>query len=123
MSDENARVRFIEYRGSRILYIDFSHGTPAEFLEAIETAERTIAGEPHASLLTLTNAENAMHDRRVTERLKSYVENNKPFVKAGAVVGLNELRKIVFNFLNKAAGRSLKAFDDIDRAKTWLVTR
>lgn len=122
MSDE-ARVRYIEHKGTRILYIDFSHATPEEFLQAIELAEKTIAEEPPRSVLTLTNAEKAMHDRRVTERLKSYVEHNKPYVKAGAVVGLNELRKIVFNFLNKASGRSLKAFDDLADAKNWLVRK
>lgn len=122
MSDES-RVRYIEHKEHRILYIDFSHATPDEFLATIELAERTIAGEPPSSVLTLTNAEKAMHDRRVTERLKSYVEHNKPFVRAGAVVGLNELRKIVFNFLNKASGRSLKAFDDITDAKNWLVRK
>lgn len=122
MSDES-RVRYIEHKEHRILYIDFSHATPDEFLATIELAERTIAAEPPSSVLTLTNAEKAMHDRRVTERLKSYVEHNKPFVRAGAVVGLNELRKIVFNFLNKASGRSLKAFDDITDAKNWLVRK
>jgi hypothetical protein len=115
------RVRFIEHKASRILYIDFSYATPEDFLATVEVAERTIAAEPANSVLTLTNAEKAMHDRRVTERLKTYVAHNKPYVKAGAVVGLNELRKIVFNFLNKAAGRSLKAFDDINEAKNWLA--
>ena len=120
---EEARVRYIDHKGSRILYIDFSYATPDEFLATIDLAERTIAAEPPTSVLTLTNAEKAVHDRPVTERLKSYVEHNKPFVKGGAVVGLNELRKIVFNFLNKASGRSLKAFDDISDAKDWLITR
>lgn len=120
---ESQRVRYIDHRGRRILYIDFSSATPDEFLATIEAAEKTIAAEPHNSVLTLTNAERAMHDRRVTERLNSYVAHNKPFVKAGAVVGLNELRKIVFNFLNKATGRTLKAFDDISAAKDWLVSK
>ncbi len=122
VSDE-PRVRFIEHKESRILYIDFSHATPEEFLATIELAEKTIGAEPPSSLLTLTNAEKAMHDRHVTERLKSYVEHNKPYVKAGAVVGLNELRKIIFNFLNKASGRSLKAFDDVTEAKNWLARK
>lgn len=120
---ESTRVRFIEHKGSRILYIDFSHATPEEFFSTIEIAEKTIAAEPPNSVLTLTNAEKAMHDRRVTERLRTYVAHNKPYVKAGTVVGLNELRKIVFNFLNKAAGRSLKAFDDINEAKNWLARK
>ena len=120
---ESERVRFIEHKGSRILYIDFSHSAPDEVLETIEIAERTIAGEPLLSVLTLTNAEKTMHDRRVAERLKTYIAHNKPYVKAGAVYGLNELRKIVFNFLNKATGRSLKAFDDLAEAKDWLVSK
>jgi hypothetical protein len=121
--EESQRVGFIEHEGKRILLIDFSGASPDEVLSTIEIAERTIAGEPEGSVLTLTNAESALHDRRVTERLKRYVEHNKPYVKAGAVVGLSELRKIVFQFLNKATGRSLRAFDDIGAAKDWLSSR
>jgi hypothetical protein len=121
VSGESQRVRFIEHDGCRILYIDFSRATAEEVMETIEIAERTIGAEPLGSVLTLTNTEKTMQDRRVTERLRSYVEHNKPYVKAGAVVGLSELRKIVFGFLNKATGRSLRAFDTLAEARTWLV--
>ncbi len=123
MGDESKRVHFIEHRGRRILVVDFSLATPDEFFETMERAEAVIANEPVESLLTLTNVDRARHDRKVSDRLKTYVEHNKPFVKAGAVVGLNEIRKIVFNLLNKASGRSLKAFDDIGVAKDWLASR
>lgn len=123
MEEQSQRVRFIEHDGKRILLIDFSNASADEVLATIELAERTIAAEPHGSVLTLTNAEHAMHDRRVTERLKRFVQHNKPFVKAGAVVGLSELRKVVFTFLNKATGRSLRAFDNPAEAKDWLASR
>jgi hypothetical protein len=42
-------------------------------------------------------------------------------VLAGAVVGLNDLKTIIFNFVNRATGRSLRAMSSIDEAKEWLA--
>jgi hypothetical protein len=36
-------------------------------------------------------------------------------------VGLNDLKTVVFNFVNRATGRSLRAMDSVDQAKEWLV--
>lgn len=121
MVDASTRVSFIEVSGVKILQIDFSGTTPSEFIEVITHAEEIIGKESEKSLLTLTNVTDAGHDRRVSERVKVYFAHNKPFVRAGAVVGLNELKRIIFNFLNRATGRALKAFDDMDDAKSWLV--
>ena len=123
MNESTGRVRFIDHKGNRILYIDFSHATPGEFLAVIEEAETTISKEPPQSLLTLTNMEKVMHDREVDQRLKAYVEHNKPYVRAGAVVGLNEARKVIFSFLNQSTGRNLKEHDTLESARDWLVAQ
>jgi ATP-dependent RNA circularization protein (DNA/RNA ligase family) len=61
-------------------------------------------------------------ERRVTDALKEYVAHNKPYVLAGAVVGLNDLKTVVFNFVNRATGRSLRAMDSVEVAKEWLAS-
>jgi hypothetical protein len=116
------RVSFIRHKSTEILMIDWSNATADEILAAIETAKTKIASRPHKSVRTLTNVTNARADRRVTEALKEYVAHNKPFVLAGAVVGLNDLKTILFNFVNRATGRTLRAMDSVDHAKEWLVS-
>jgi hypothetical protein len=115
------RVSFIRHRSVEILLIDWSGATAEEILAAIQEAKQQIATRPEKSVRTLTNVTNARVDRRVTEALKEYVAHNKPYVMAGAVVGLNDLKTVVFNFVNRATGRSLRAMDSLDQAKEWLA--
>lgn len=118
-----SRVSFIQYKGVEILYIDWSNATAAETLTAIGEAKRIIASRPAGSVRTLTNVQNARVDRVVTEALKEYVAHNKPYVVAGAVVGLNDLKMVIFNFVNRVTGRSLRAMDTLEGAKDWLASR
>ena len=118
----NERVRFFTHKGKEILLIDFSNGAPAEVLAAMQEAQRVIGKRPYGSVRTLTNVTDGRYDREVTEALKAYVAHNKPYVVAGAVVGLNDLKTILFNFLNRFTGRTLRAMESLDSAKEWLAT-
>lgn len=115
------RVQFITHRGKEILSIDFSRTSPDEMLQLMEEAKRVISQRPERSVRTLTNVERAHYNRIVSDALKDYVAHNKPYVLAGAVVGLDGLKTVIFNFLNRVTGRTLKAFDELDAARNWLV--
>jgi hypothetical protein len=115
------RVRFISQSGKQILLIDMSNLPPDEVVTVINSSQAVIARQERGTVLTLTDVTGAQYDRTTTDRLKDYVAHNKPFVRAGAVVGLNELKRIIFNFLNRATGRNLKAFDTLELAKNWLA--
>ena len=114
-------VEFTTHKGVRILFIDLARKRPAQLLEAIREARSVIGAQPAGSLLTLTDVEGSVYDREVADELKAYVTHNKPFVRAGAVVGLNDLKRVTFNFLNRVTGRNLKAFEGLDAAKEWLA--
>jgi len=116
------RVSFIRHKGVEILWINWSAATADEILQAIEDAKPMIASRPDTSVRTLTDVSNARIERRVTTVLKDYVAHNKPYVLAGAVIGLNDLKTVVFNFVNRATGRSLRAMSSMDEAKDWLVS-
>lgn len=115
------RVSFIRHKAVEILMIDWAGATGDEILHAIGEAKRMIASRPKQSVRTLTSVSGARLERRVTDVLKEYVAHNKPYVVAGAVVGLNDLKTVVFNFVNRATGRSLRAMGSIDEAKDWLA--
>ena len=117
-----SRVKFIRHKGVNILHIDWSKAGSEELLQTLEEAQRVIASQPTGSVRTLTTVHEARVDKAVTTRLKDYVAHNKPFVRAGAVVGLNDLKMIIFNFVNRATGRNLRAMDNVDAAKEWLAS-
>jgi hypothetical protein len=50
------------------------------------------------------------------------LRHNKPYVLAGAVVGvLSEEQETLYNLLTHQARRELPTFDSLDEAKAWLV--
>jgi hypothetical protein len=115
------RVKYIFHSGRPILFLNFSGCTVADFPTIIKEAEKLIRVESPNSVLTLTDVTGAKYNLEVTEALKEFTKGNKPFVKAGAVVGLDVLKKIIYNSVMHFSGRNLLAFDDIDKAKDWLV--
>jgi len=87
----------------------------------MEEAGKLIRVEPQNSVLTLTDVTGARYNLETTQALKEFTRDNKPYVKAGAVVGLDALKKIVYTGIAHFSGRNLAAFDDLEIAKEWLV--
>lgn len=114
-------VSFINHKGKKILLIDFSGRKAEEVINIIAEAKELIKKQPEKSLLTLTDGTNTRFDPKVAEGLKEFAAHNKPYVRAGAVVGITGIVKIVYNAVMKFSGRNLPAFDDIETAKDWLA--
>jgi hypothetical protein len=116
-------VRFIEHRDKRILHIDFGGCELDEFVGIIKESKKLIAKEPHASVLTLTNVAGAHVNPMASKVLKEFTTFNKPYVKAGAVLGASGLLKLEFDIVTKFSGRNLARFDNPEEAKNWLVSQ
>lgn len=115
------RVKFIEHQRKEILLLDFSDSNPDEVLKIIEHAKQVIRKKPEQSVLTLTDVTNARFNEKVGEGMKEFTVHNKPYVRAGAVVGVTGLKKIIFRAVMAFSQRKLEAFDDREEAKLWLV--
>ena len=114
------RVRFMSHKGDELLYIDFRDCSKVELERNVMRAASIIRSSPPGSLLTLTLLHGLTYNEDTTRLFKDYVRGNRPYVLAAAVVGLDYLRRIIFP-LNRLTGRKLRAFDDIENAKDWLV--
>jgi hypothetical protein len=115
------KIRFITYEGKNILHLDFSHCKAEEILNTITEAKKVIATHPEQSLLTLTDVTDARFNDAVTQEMKSFTAHNLPYVRAGAVVGVTGLKRIIFQAVIAFSGRKLSTFDSIEKAKQWLV--
>lgn len=118
---ETDRVKFIKHGEKEILLLDFSNSRTDEVLEIIEHAKRVISAKPENSLLTLTDVTNARFNDEVGNSMKQFSAHNKPYVKAGAVVGITGLKKIIFGAVVAFSKRNLESFDSVEQAKQWLV--
>lgn len=118
---ETERVKFIRHREREILLLDFSNAQTDEVMTIIEDAKRVISTRPQRSLLTLTDVTNARFNEAVGEGLKKLTVHNKPYVKAGAVVGITGLKRIIFGAVMAFSQRKLESFDNREQAKQWLA--
>jgi hypothetical protein len=116
------RVKFVNFKGKEILYLDFSGCKTDEVFPVIEQAKAVIRTRPEQSLLTLTNVTDTRFDETVSQRMKEFTTHNKPFVKAAAVVGVVGIKKILFEAIMLFSNRKLHAFETVEQAKDWLAS-
>jgi hypothetical protein len=92
-----------------------------EILKVVEAAKEMIRGNPPNSALTLTNFDGMFFNKEILDLMIRYVAENKPYVKASAIVGAGGLRKIAVNSAEKFSMRDLQLFDSEPDALNWLV--
>jgi hypothetical protein len=118
------RCRFIEHRGKQILFHDLANITnPADGLPVIAQSKAIMVKQPLASVLTLTHVANSRFNKELVEGLTDLAKHNKPYVKAGAVVGLSGLQRVIYVTITQLSGRRLPTFDTLEAARNWLASQ
>jgi hypothetical protein len=117
-----SRTQQINYKGKVIFMMDFSNlRDKQEIQELISESAMFIRSQPRGSVLTFTNLSGMFFNNEVRDLFSNFLKGNKPYVKGGAVIGLNGLQQIVYNGLMKLTGRDIKSFSNDISAKDWLV--
>jgi len=118
-----SRVQFITHKGKKILYFDLSSCKIAEISAVVAEATRTVASQPPGSVLALTNVTDTELSKDSSAAIKDFTAHNKPFIKASAVIGVEGLRKVIYNAAMAFSGRQISAFATIEQAKDWLAAQ
>jgi len=101
------RVEEFTKNGKTIVLIDFSGlSSDVDFSEVIKTAEPMIASHPEGTVFTITNIANLKFDSHTREIAAKYMENNKPYVKYGVIIGLDGIKKMMARTVMKLSGRT-----------------
>jgi len=119
------RTRVIEHNGRAIALMDFSRlKVSQDTLAVILAARRFVAAQPKVqNLRTLVDVSESTYDYDVLEALKGLAAHNKPWVLAGAVVGLSPLRRLAVRIVCFFSGRKLASFKTLEEAKNWLAAQ
>ena len=117
------RTGFIEHQERQIVFMNFAGiENVEEGLKIIEEARQFVAAQPRRrNLLTLVDVTGSTQDSRVVDAMKELAEHDKPWVLAGAVVGVSALKRMMFRLVVMLSGRKLATFASLDDAKDWLV--
>ena len=113
---------FIEHAGKKILYLDFAGVEDrAEARARIAEAKDVVARQEPKSIRTLTVVSGSEIDREITFLIRDLVEHNRPYVMAGAVVGVDGVKRHIYQAVARLTRRTFALFDTIEEAKDWLV--
>ena len=107
-----------------VLYLNFANLDIDEAHEVINYSAGIVEKMPKSSICTLTNITGANFNQALIDALKEFAKKNKPHVIAGAVIGVDGIKKTLFNVILMVSGRkNLKMFDKEDDALTWLAAQ
>ena len=95
---------------------------PADGLAALANAKIPATYQHPKSVLTLADVSNSPFDSAVKEALRDVLSFNRPFVLAGALLGVTGLQRIMYTALMRITGRNSRVFNTEAEALAWLET-
>ena len=108
---DRPRLKEFTRDGKNFMYIDFSDlKTNESFIEVVNTIFPAIIKYPPNSLYTITNIANVRFDTDTKECVARYMLFNKPYVKYGAVIGIDGIKKIFASAVFEQSGRNKMLF-------------
>lgn len=122
------RVQWVTHKGKKILYINYSKlvaTKPEEKQLILDTIKKAhdIAEESKEKIRFLSDVTDASANQEVMRALKEFAvftsSNNK--VEKECVVGISGVQKVLLTGVNAFAKSKLVMFDDLEKAKDWLV--
>ena len=117
------RSKWIEHRGQKIFYQDFSQffydyeGVKTELKEV----QDIVIQEPPKSLLIISNFSDTTIAGDLMTALNESSRITKDHVKKTAVIGVTGMKRRLGDMLSKLTGQPLKYFDNEFSAKEWLT--
>ena len=114
MSD---RVSWIEYKGAKILYVDYSGTSEEEFIKTIDEFKNELLKQTPGSVVTLTNITNAAITDEVRKKLKELAKQTKGISKGAAAIGVTGFKKALAVLIK----RDLYYANSLEEAKDWLA--
>jgi hypothetical protein len=116
------RTNFTTHKGVRICVLDFSNvASESDALRAIDEAKVLIGKEPKGSVRTLTDVTGSRVTSTIRSALHELTKANKPYVVAGAVVGVTAIQSVILRGIVQVTGRRLVAKNTRAEAMEWLA--
>jgi len=105
------RIEQFTHDDRDFVYLDLSgFKNNDDFIGFINESKPIISKYAENSLYTITNIEDIRFDSKTKEVVAEWTECNKPYVKRGAVIGINGIKKIMVNAIFAISGRKNMIF-------------
>ena len=115
------RVRFLDYAGKQVLFLDFTNCSPDDVLDIMDECQRIVAAQPNNSVLTLSDFSGGHFSRAAVQRMKEVAAYDRPHVRRAAIVGLESMPKALYKGILDFSARDFSSFNCSEQALAWLV--
>ncbi len=101
-------------------YVDFR---AEQTVPAIEITVQAMYDRAEPNLLILFDARGAQFDTKTLAALKRSTPKTRHLIDKIAVIGIHPIQIAFVNFITKVFNMNIRVFDDLEKAKDWLVAR
>jgi hypothetical protein len=117
------RSVWIEHRGRRIFYQDFSGNFYYSGPVKTELAEvqKIVTAEPRDSVLVLSDFRDTTVGNDLLTAMNTASSVTKAHVRKTAVLGVTGMKRKLADLMTALTGQPLEYFDDIESAMNWLA--
>jgi len=120
------RLRFIKYKEHKIVLIDNSGLNEDDMIENMRRGNKFLINlnRTESQMLLIVDFRNTYGTEKVMTELKSpEAAEGMKNVKKTAVLGITGIKKILLNAYNKFTGKNVRAFNDMEEAQEYLISK
>ncbi|MBW1813714.1 MAG: hypothetical protein JRJ39_08580 [Deltaproteobacteria bacterium] len=114
------RFRWIEAKGNKFLYIDFSNLKPDELVKEVEKGIEFIKGLGEKEILMISDTSNSPTNPKSFAAVKRFGNETNAYVKRSATIGAKGIKRFSFRIYKIFIKRDIEAVDSIEEAIEWL---
>ena len=117
------RSTWIEHKGKKIFYQDFSKHfyNSAAVRAELDEVQKVVVSQPKDSVLVLSDFRDTSVGSDLLSSMNAASAATKSYVRRTAVLGVTGMKRKLADLLTALTGQPLKYFDDIESAKDWLA--
>jgi len=116
------RVKWIDHKGKKILFVDYSNTTTDESLQIIKESRDVAMTQEKDSVLMLIDVTNNDYNKESWQAMREAASDTAPYTKAFAITGLEGVKRFFLKVAKIVTKGNLNEFSSADEAKDWLVT-
>ncbi len=115
------RVKTIQTGNKELVVVDCSNiFSDTELYETLNDGNKMIASKPEKSVHLITNLSGSKVNGEVGAAFKQYAANNTPYIKEAAVVGLDNMHKLIFSVIKTLARRNIQLCATMEEAVQYM---
>jgi hypothetical protein len=117
------RSNWIEHKGKKIFYQDFSENfyDSAAVKTELSEVQKVVMSQPLNSVRVLSDFRDTNVGSDLLSIMNSASAATKAYVNKTAVLGVTGMKRKLADLLTALTGQPFKYFDNIEAAKDWLT--